>query len=112
MAVPLAIVVGLVILVVLTTSSQRVTTGPNGVLVRFGVLGWPRFAYPPERIASAEVAQVSSWVVWSSGISWTRRYGLLLMLRSGPALHLVLTNGRRVTVGVDDAPAALAALRR
>jgi hypothetical protein len=37
-------------------------------------------------------------VGWGWGISWSPRQGLWLTLRTGPALRLTLTNGRRVTI--------------
>ncbi len=100
-----ALVVGLV-----TSTSLRVTTGPRGLQVRFGVFGWPRFAYPRERISGAEIVTVSTWRTWNVGVNWTPRGGWTFFLRSGPALRLTLTNGRRVTVGVTDPQAALDAL--
>jgi len=110
MLVPAAILALSLAVVVLTTTSLRVTTGPRGVDVRFGPFGLPRFRYARNRIAHAELIDVSIWAVGGWGVHWTPRRGLLLVLRSGPALRLVLTNGRRVTVGVTDPAAALAAL--
>jgi|GEM_PF-6647402 len=110
MIVPIAIVLAALALTLVTTSSLRVTTGPRGVFIRCGVFGWPRCAYPRERIAGAEFVTVSIWRTWNSGISWSPRGGWTFVLRSGPALRLTLSNGRRVTVGVSDPQAALAAL--
>lgn len=110
MMVPLAIVLGALALTLVTTSSLRVTTGPRGVSIRCGVFGWPRVAYPRERITGGEIVTVSIWRTWNSGISWSPRSGWTFVLRSGPAMRLTLTNGRRVTVGVRDPQAALAVL--
>ena len=107
---PLAIALGALVLCVVTSTSLRVTAGPRGVQVRFGVFGWPRFSYPRERIAGAEIMTVSIWRTWNCGVSWTPRGGWVFVLRSGPALRLTLTDGRHVTVGVTDAHAALNAL--
>lgn len=101
----IALVVGLV-----TSTSLRVTTGPRGAQIRCGVFGWPRFSYPRERIVGGEIVMVSIWHTWNWGLSWTRRGGWIFVLRSGPAVRLTLTTGRRVTIGVADPPAALAAL--
>ena len=106
----IALVLVLLILGLVTSTSLRVTTGPRGVQIRCGVFGWPRFAYPRERIAAAEIVTVSLWQTWNWGVSWTPRSGWMFVLRSGPALRLTLTNGRRVTVGVTDPQAALDAL--
>jgi hypothetical protein len=112
MAVPLAVTLGLFGIVALTSTSLRVTTGPRGVQVRWGVFGWPGRTYPPERITAVEIVEVSPWKSWEYGTVWTRRGGWSFVLRSGPALRLTLTNQRRVTVGVDDPQAALTALAR
>ncbi len=107
---PIAIVVVILVVAVATSTSLRVTTGPRGVQVRCGVFGLPRFTYPRERIAAGEVVTVSIWDTWNWGLNWTPRGGWTFVLRSGPALRLTLTNGRRVTVGVADPQAALTAL--
>ena len=110
MAVLLAIAVVLVAVGLLSSTSLRVTTGPRGVHVRCGAFGWPRFRYPRERIAAAEIVTVSPSKSWDYGIVWTPRGGWSFVLRSGPALRLTLTNRRRVTVGVNDPQAAMTAL--
>jgi hypothetical protein len=106
---PIAVVLAVLVVVLATSTSLRVTAGPRGVQVRCGVFGWPRFNYSRERIAAADVVAVSIWS-WSYGINWTPRGGWAFVLRSGPALRLTLSNGRRVTVGVTDPQAALDAL--
>jgi hypothetical protein len=88
---PLALVVAALALGLVTSTSLRVTTGPRGVQIRCGVFGWPRFVYPRERIAAAEVVAVSIWHSWNAGINWTPRGGW-------------------VTVGVTDPDVARAAL--
>ena len=110
MLVPIAVAVAVLVLALVTSTSLRVTTGPRGVQVRCGVFGWPRFAYPRERILGGEIVAVSIWRTWNWGITWTPRGGGVFVLRSGPALRLTLTNRRRVTVGVTDPQAALLAL--
>lgn len=110
MAGPLAIVVLALALGVVTSTSLRVTTGPRGLHVRCGIFGWPRFTYPREVIAAGEIVTVSIWRTWNAGLNWTPRGGWSFVWRSGPAVRLTLTNGRRVTVGVPDPLAALAAL--
>lgn len=107
---PLAVVVALIVITLLTATSLRVTTGPQGVQVRCGPFGWPRFTYPPSAVTAVEVVEVSIWKTWNWGLNWTPRLGWSLLLRSGPALRLTLTSGRKVTVGVADPAAALAAL--
>jgi hypothetical protein len=94
-----AVIVVAVLVNLLTANSVRSIAGPNGVTVHFGVFGWPRFRYPLDRIRDAEAVEisVSPWR-WGWGISWSPRQGLWLTLRTGPALRLTLTNGRRVTI--------------
>jgi hypothetical protein len=87
-----------------------VTTGPRGLQVRGGALGWPRFAYPRERISAGEILAVSIWRTPCWGPGWTPRGGWVFVLCSGPAVRLTLTNGRRVTIGVPDPQAAMTAL--
>jgi hypothetical protein len=109
MAVLLAITVVIGAGALATSTSMRVTTGPRGVQVRCGAIGWPRFTFPTERIAAVDIVKVSPWTSWDYGLMWTPA-GWNFVMRSGPALRLTLTNRRRVTVGVDDPLAALAAL--
>jgi hypothetical protein len=106
MAALLAIFLVIVVVALVTTTSLRVTVGPRGVQVHCGVFGWPRFTYPRERISSADIVAVSIWTSWN----WTPRGGWQFFIRSGPALRLALSNGRKVTIGVADATAALVAL--
>ena len=88
-------------------SSLRTTAGPQGLTVHFGVLGWPRFRYRIGDIRSVQVVRVSTaQLVYV----WTPSSGLTLALRGGEAVRLHLANGRRVTVGVDDAHAVAATL--
>ena len=110
MVVPLAVAIVLAAAGLVTSSSLRVTTGPRGVHVRCGPLGWPRFSYPRERIAAVDIVAVSPWTSWDYGLLWTPGGGWNFVLRSGAALRLTLSNGRRVTVGVKDPYAATTAL--
>lgn len=107
--VPIALMVGAAVINALTASSVRTIAGPKGVTVHFGAFGWPRFHYPVERIATAEAIELPA-SIWTWGIYWSPRRGLMLTLRSGAALRLVLTNGRRVTISTSDAAAAVAAI--
>lgn len=110
MVVPLVIALVLAGGALATSTSLRVTTGPRGVQVRCGAIGWPRFSYPRARIAAVAIVTVSPWKSWDYGLVWTRTGGWNFVLRSGAALRLTLTNGRLVTVGVDDPQAAVTAL--
>lgn len=108
-AIPLALVIVACLASALTASSLRALAGPRGVTVHFGVFGWPRFHYPIERIAHADVVDVPAFF-WGCVLYWTPRRGLMLTLRTGPALRLFLTNGRRITVSTPEPEAALRAI--
>jgi len=108
LAVPLLVAATGVLLNVLTASSVRTAAGPNGVTVRFGLLGWPRGTYRIEQIEHAEVIHLPPWYV-AYGFWWTPRR-TSCTVRSGPALRLTLDTGRIVTITVPDAHAAVAAI--
>ena len=78
-----ALVVGLV-----TSTSLRVTTGPRGLQVRCGVFGWPRFAYPRERISGSgnrDGVDLANMELGSQ-LDATRRLDLRPALRPGAAI--------------------------
>jgi hypothetical protein len=107
--VPLLVVAAGVLLNLLTATSVRTAAGPNGVSVRFGLLGWPRCTYRIEQIEHAEVVDLPIWNV-AFGFWWTPRR-TYCTVRSGPALRLTLGTGRIVTITVPDPHAAVAAIR-
>lgn len=94
----------------LTASSVRATAGPNGLTIRWGLVGWPRSTYPLHQIASAEVIDLPWWRV-SWGFWWTPRR-TSCTVRSGPTVGLSLANGRIVTITVPEPAAAVAALHK
>lgn len=106
---PVLVMLLAVLVNVLTLSSIRTAAGPYGVTVHYGVFGWPRFRYPVARIRHVEATRVTT-AQWAWGLSWSPRRGLMLTLRNGPAIRLELVSGRRVTIGVADADAAVAVL--
>lgn len=91
-----------------TASSVRATAGPAGVRVYWGLVGWPRLRYDHADIESAEVLSVPWWAV-SYGFWWTPTR-TVCTVRSGDALRLRLSNGRKVTVSVPQPAAAVAAI--
>jgi hypothetical protein len=107
--IPLMVVFIAAAINLLTATSVRTVAGPNGVTVYFGVVGRPRFRYPIDRIRHAEAVQLRS-SIWTWGIYWAPRRGLMLTLRTGAALRLVLTNGRQVTISTPDPDAAVVAI--
>ena len=107
LAVPLLVAVG-VLANVLTSSSVRASAGPQGLDIRWGVVGWPHCTYPLATIEHAEVIDLSWWRV-SFGLWWTPRR-TSCTIRSGDTLRLVLTNGRIITVTVPDPHLAVQAI--
>ena len=107
--VPLVLVAIGVLAEVLTGSSVRATAGPNGLTIRWGVVGWPRCTYRLDEIEHAEVIDLPWWRV-SFGLWWTPRR-TNCTVRSGPTLRLSLRNQRTVTITVPEPHAAVAALR-
>ena len=107
--IPLLVVVSAAAANLLTATSLRTTAGPNGITVHCGVLGWPRFRYPMNRIQHVEAIEVPR-SQWAWGMYWSPRRGLMLTLRTGPALRLTLTNGRKVTISTPQPQAAMLAI--
>lgn len=93
---------------VVTASDVRASCGSKGVIIHWGVFGWPRATYSLGRIKDASVLEVPWWAV-SYGFWWTPTR-TVCTVRRGPALRLRLDNGRTVTITVPDPYVALAAL--
>lgn len=91
-----------------TASSVRATAGPAGVRVYWGLAGWPRLRYDIADIKSADVVKVPWWAV-SYGFWWTPTR-TVCTVRSGDALRVQLTSGRKVTISVPEPAAAVAAI--
>ncbi len=91
--------------------SVDVAVREQGVLVRAGALHWPRVRLALGEIEGARAVECRPLAM---GLGWGYRGSLRLLrraawvLRSGPALELDLTGGRRFTVTVDDADEAAA----
>lgn len=107
--IPLSVALAAVVVNLITATSVRASAGPRGVTVNLGVFGWPRFRYPLERIQHAEAITIPA-SQWAWGLFWSPRKGLMITLRTGPALRLVLTNGRRVTISTPHPEAAVNAI--
>jgi hypothetical protein len=106
--IPLLVAVAAVVANLLMGTSLRTTAGPNGISVHCGVIGWPRFRYPMHRIEHVEAIEIPRSSGWY--MLWSPRRGLMLTLRSGPALRLTLTNGRKVTISTPQPQVALLAI--
>lgn len=95
---------------VVTAGDVRATCGPQGVSIHWGAFGWPRAKYSLADIKEASVIRVPWWAV-SYGFWWTPTR-TVCTVRTGPALRLLLHSGRKVTITVPDARAAVDTLRR
>ncbi|GAB3816045.1 hypothetical protein GCM10028820_14640 [Tessaracoccus terricola] len=95
----------------LTMTVFRVRVDGNGLTVR-SVVGWPRANIPTAEIASVEVVQVNPLGDFGGwGWRYNPSYGQGVVMRSGDALLVTRTNGKKLTVTVDDAATAAALLR-
>lgn len=90
-------------------TSATVTVDRRGLTIGLGVLGWPRLRIPLSDVAEATAATISA----AQFGGWGYRLvpgGTGVILRSGPALIVTRTSGRRFTVTVDDPDTAAAVL--
>lgn len=96
---------------VLMTTSLRVTIGSNGLSIRAGTFGWPRYHCALEEIERIEPVDLSA-LSWGLGVWWVPRGNIRFTLRSGPAIRVHLVGRRRkVTVNVEAALRAFEAAR-
>ena len=89
-------------------SSLSVMVTRDHLIARFGI-GVVRKTIALAEIVHVEVARTRWTEGW--GIHWTRR-GMLYNVAGFEAVRLRLANGRRVTIGSDDAPRLAGAIRR
>lgn len=108
----LIVVAAVIVVTNLTMTSVRTTAGPNGVVVRYGVLGYPRFRFAAASIERAEGIELARHQVGGWGIHWTPWRGTRLTIRSGPTLVLHLVHGGRVQISAVDAAAAADVVNR
>lgn len=111
---PVASLVGGVVVAVAVWefSTIRLTAGPGGVTVRYGLFGFPRYHYPSDQIASARAEDLSFAQLGGLGMHWSPWRGTRLTVRPGPTLQLVLTSGGTVAISAADPKAAAAVLHR
>jgi hypothetical protein len=99
------VVLGVAVLVALVISHVRVVAGPAGVTTTLGLLRWPRWEIPLSEVVAARTTSVAPLAF--GGYGMRRRPGLsAVIVRSGEALELELTSGRRFVVTVDGAEQA------
>jgi hypothetical protein len=69
--------------------------------------GWPRYAWPLERIAAVRAVRNPFW--YGTGIRFTLR-GMLYNVASGPGIEFRLRSGATFRLGTDDPEGLAAAL--
>ena len=106
----MAITTALLVVAMLTMLAFRVRVSADGLLVR-SMAGWPRFRIPLEAIQSVRVTTVHPFAEfggWGVRLATDGRFGVVL--RTGEALEITRTSGRRFVVTVDDAQTGAALL--
>ena len=104
--VPCVVTAVVVLVANLTMTSVRTTAGPNGVVVRYGVLGFPRFRFAATAIESAAAVDLPLHSMGGFGVHWSPWRGMRLTIRSGPQLELHLRGRKPVTISAEDPQAA------
>lgn len=95
---------------VVANSRFHVRVDADGLTV-VSSLGWPRVVVPLPEIVSAEVVNVSPMAEFGGwGLRWGPGGNFGVVLRAGEGLRVRRTNGRFLTVTVDDAATATALL--
>ncbi|MGW0731976.1 hypothetical protein [Streptomyces sp. NPDC002851] len=80
--------------------------------VRCGHLGLPRHRIPLSHVVSVDFAPKVSPRQWGGwGCRWRPEKGTAVVVRRGEAVVLKLGDGRKFTITVDDAEAAVTAIR-
>lgn len=104
------VVAAVVALGLLTITAFRVRVSVAGLDVR-SVFGWPRTSIPADEVERADAVEVRA-VREFGGYGWRlgRRGRTGVVVRSGEALEVTRTGGRRFVVTVDDALDAAALL--
>lgn len=106
-AAPGVLATGLVVAVAfIWLSHVRVSVAAAGVRVGFGPFGAPARFLALEEIASAEAIDVKPLLWGGWGYRLSPRGHERMIVRGGPGLVVLRSNGRRFTVTVDGAPQA------
>ena len=101
------VVTAVIAVAMLGFCTVHVVVGPEAVVVSSGLAGWPRRRVRLQQIRSAGIATVAPLTYGGWGLR--RRAGrTAVIVRGGPALDLLLVDGRRFVVTVDGAAEAAA----
>ncbi len=110
---PFLIVFAVVLLLAnLTLTSVRVTAGPAGVVVHYGLLGLPRFRYDVSTISRAEADDLPLSRLGGLGVHWSPWRGTRLTIRTGPVLVLHRNTGLPITISCNDPQSAVAVINQ
>ena len=106
----LLVVAAFLVVLLLSMSSFHVRVGASGLTVR-SVFGWPRTSVPADEVERADVVEVRALREFG-GYGWRlgREGRTGVVMRSGEALEVTRTGGRRFVVTVDGAADAAALL--
>lgn len=106
-----AVGVGLLLVVMLlSTSVFYVRADAEGLHLRSAV-GWPRYAIAAEEIAAVRAIQVNPFSEFGGwGIRWGADGRFGIVLRTGEGIEVARINGKTVIVTLDDAVTAAAVL--
>jgi hypothetical protein len=108
-AIPTAIL-ALLILLAVGTSYWRVTVDRRGFRVRSAV-GWPSVLIPIDDIRSVHIIEVNPTADFGGwGYRWAGHGRSGIIMRSGPAIEVTRTSGKRFVVTADDSPTGAAVL--
>lgn len=106
---PLVAVAILIGVVAAAFGSVRATVGPAGLVVRLGVLGWPRVRVPIDDVETVEVEDVEP--LHYGGWGWRVVPGTrALVLRRGEAIRVGRRSAPTLVVTIDDADSAAGVL--
>ncbi|HRN29629.1 MAG TPA: DUF1648 domain-containing protein, partial [Terrimesophilobacter sp.] len=100
----------LILLLVVTTLAWRVSADRRGLVVRSAV-GWPRLVIPPTQISEVRAVTVNAVAEFGGwGWRWDGAGRSGVIMRSGDAIEVTRTNGKRFVVTVPDAASGASVL--
>jgi hypothetical protein len=91
-----------------TVSELTATVDARGLTLAHGPFARPRWTVPLAEVAAAEPTDIDPWRVGGWGVRKVpgRRGATAVVVRGGPGLRVIRTDGRELLVTVPDAEAA------